>query len=127
MIDLPKGWLSAAMSEQGATWRRVPAWIKASFGLPPVPASMNINDNVKVKLTKLGFEIHRQEFDDTWRDMGYGIKPPVSYTRPTVDKDGYSTFQLWVFMATFGPYIHMAQDPLFEDNEIAVDGMSGVT
>jgi hypothetical protein len=65
----------------------------------------NINDDVKVKLTPVGFEIHRKYW-----------APYTSndYIPPRVDDEGYSTFQLWDLMVIFGSHIHMWGNNPFE-------------
>lgn len=56
----------------------------------------NINDNVKVKLTPLGWELHRKYWTPFCTD---------GYIPPTADANGYVTFQLWDLMAQYGPHI----------------------
>jgi hypothetical protein len=62
---------------------------------------MNINDTVRVRLTKAGL----------------ACRDPHEYWSPT-ELAGY--WQLWRLMAVFGRHIHMGlYPPLFEMNDIA--------
>ena len=60
----------------------------------------NINDEIQVKLNDKGREIYLHAFDDV----------PEQFRRvrlPEEDAEGYSKFQMWVFMQIFGPHINM--------------------
>lgn len=61
----------------------------------------NINHNIKVRLTDLGRAIHEKQHDTVLGNMRY--KYP--YNPPKEDENGWSKWQLWDFMATFGPYM----------------------
>lgn len=70
----------------------------------------NINEEVMVRLTDAGRkELERQaeEFRQAVPDMG-------SYTPRKEDSEGFSTFQLWVLMETFGHMLGMTADVPFE-------------
>jgi hypothetical protein len=74
---------------------------------------VNINDTVKVKLNDRGFEIHK----NMWEPFYNTIK--TTYVPPFKDKDGYSTFQLWSLMETYGPHISLGSlAPFDTDIEI---------
>jgi hypothetical protein len=63
---------------------------------------ININTSVRVKLTDEGRRIHRAQHDKL-----YAFVPnPYTYRAPPEDSDGWSTWQLWVLMNTFGPKLH---------------------
>lgn len=73
--------------------------------------TFNINENVAVRLTPLGKAIHRQQFDDfTQRYPKAGFE----YRTPTEDEEGYSTFQMWSIMQTFGSHIGLLKPEPFE-------------
>lgn len=57
----------------------------------------NINNKVRVRLTPRGREILGRE----------------KYLR-TEDEFGWSTWQLWVLMSTFGEHVGLGFDPPFE-------------
>lgn len=73
--------------------------------------TFNINENVAVRLTPLGEEIHRQRFDD-FKERHPEAK--LEYIAPTKDKEGWSTFQLWTLMQTFGSHIGLLRPEPFE-------------
>ena len=67
----------------------------------------NLNDEVWVKLNDKGKEIYLHSFDDV----------PEQFRRVTLpeeDAEGYSKFQMWVFMQVFGPHINMGFDLPFD-------------
>lgn len=61
----------------------------------------NINRTVKVRLTEHGRAIHRKNHDEL---MGE-IASEYPYTPPVEDSAGWSTWQMWVLMREFGPFI----------------------
>jgi hypothetical protein len=72
---------------------------------------LNINSNVKVKLTKFGKEYHKQRHIDFWSGcQGNGFP----YVPPKEDADGYCEFQLWRLMEIFGSLCKMACELPFE-------------
>lgn len=79
----------------------------------------NLNDCVKVKLSDKGLELMRkehEEFEDVFAAKRGGKRKP--FTPPPVDKDGYSTWQLWHLMQTFGKHISLGLRTPFEDGNI---------
>ncbi len=57
--------------------------------MKPIP--FNLNDNVKVKLTVKGLDILREEHEYLSRHV-----PSLGeFVPPSIDSDGYSSFQLW--------------------------------
>ena len=63
----------------------------------------NLNDNVKVKLTEKGLNILRVDHDE----LRTHVPSLREFTPPTVDSEGYSTFQLWDLMERFGNQMYM--------------------
>lgn len=61
----------------------------------------NINHCIKVKLTDLGRKIHKENYERVLGKMLY--KYP--YQPKAEDKNGWSKWQAWDFMATFGPHV----------------------
>lgn len=61
----------------------------------------NINDYVKVKLTDHGREIHKQQYEQWFKDM-----PWYEYTPPQEDAEGWSKWQMWDLMQTFGAVLY---------------------
>ena len=69
-------------------------------------AKANLNDYIKVKLTEYGRMIYRESF------VRLGLQEP----KINVDEDGYTRFQIWVFMQTFGDKMRMACELPCETN-----------
>lgn len=64
----------------------------------------NINEHVKVKLTKEGIAELKRQHDEL-----YSHFPKVErhkFIHPSVDSEGYTTFQMWDLMSQLG---HMMQ------------------
>ena len=78
--------------------------------------SLSLNDRIKVRLTPLGVTIFYHQYDDLLKDHPQitSIKPKL----PHIDKDGYTSFQLWCFIELYGDYIGMGQEQVIEDNRI---------
>jgi hypothetical protein len=68
-------------------------------------AEFNINDMIKVKLTERGLNIHKQYHLDLLGNLDIS-------TVPEVDASGYSEFQMWEFMAIFGPHMYNGCKPI---------------
>lgn len=79
---------------------------------------ININEYVKVKLTDYGKEIFYHQYDNLNKTYGKEIIKP-SY--PTVDSDGYTSFQLWYFMNLYGRHIDMGVKNVIEPLEIVFE------
>lgn len=70
----------------------------------------NINNYVMVKLTDYGRNELQRQHDELVKTTGY----KGAYQPPKTDSDGYSKFQLWDLMATFGHMIFNGCNPPFE-------------
>jgi hypothetical protein len=70
---------------------------------------VNVNDYVKVKLTEKGHEILKSQHDELREYASY----LGDYIEPKTDDAGFTKFQLWTLMETFGPYIGMCKSPPF--------------
>jgi hypothetical protein len=62
----------------------------------------NINNYIKVRLTDRGRAVHRENYERLFH--GHLIEK-YPYQPPAEDKDGWSKWQAWDFMASFGPYM----------------------
>lgn len=71
----------------------------------------NVNNKVRVKLTEMGRAIHRSQHDDLIAQVP-GLT--MRYTPPKEDAEGWSEWQMWHLMETFGPHICMGCEPPFE-------------
>lgn len=62
----------------------------------------NIDNNVKVKLTEYGKDILREQHNSLYKT----INVKKEFKLPPEDDNGYSEWQLWNLMATFGDWIN---------------------
>ena len=74
--------------------------------------SFNINETVKVRLTKYGKELHKQQWEDFWNSVGRLKEFP--YTPPIEDENGYVQFQMWDLMEKFGNHCGLCKELAFE-------------
>jgi hypothetical protein len=61
----------------------------------------NVNDEVRVKLTSFGRSIHRLQWEareQSVRELLGAYEPPIE------DSEGWSTWQLWELMHSFGAH-----------------------
>lgn len=83
---------------------------------------MNINEHVKVKLTEYGIKILKARHDELnkriWERGGRGLG---EFTIKK-DEEGYTTFQLWSLMNTFGDVLTMGFEIPFETDIIFTKG-----
>lgn len=73
--------------------------------------AVNVNKNVRVKLTDRGREIHRQNFD---KFLALCPGFPYAYRQPEEDADGWSNWHIWELMSEFGNQMHMGMPLPFE-------------
>lgn len=72
----------------------------------------NLNYLIKVKLTDHGKDIYYHQYDGLLAEYPK-LKFKPHY--PEVDENGFSTFQLWMFIELYGPYIGMCKEAVIED------------
>ena len=72
----------------------------------------NINDSVKVRLTKFGKDLHKKQWEDFWSSCGRLNEFP--YDPLKTDPDGYVEFQMWNLMQDFGSYCGLCKEIPFE-------------
>lgn len=82
---------------------------------------LNLNQHVKVKLTDLGKDIYYHQYDSLIEVMKARGVNTITPSYPPVDKDGYSTMQLWCFIELYGPHIGMCKPNVIEDLYIYID------
>ena len=78
----------------------------------------NINDNVRVKLTPKGKAHYLHKHEEM---VGFTGQDPFPFEPKKEDKDGWSTWQLWDLMNTFGDEMRLGATACFEDNEILLE------
>lgn len=71
----------------------------------------NINHEVEIKLTERGRRYLAWRHDK-WLREHPNVNLP--YCAKQEDPDGWSRWQLWTLMETFGPDTHIGMDLLFE-------------
>lgn len=72
-----------------------------------ITIELNINDTVKVKLTAHG--------------KALAIKAGYDNRVLTIDKDGYSSWQLWVLMSVLGEHLYNGATNAIESNIIRIE------
>ena len=77
----------------------------------------NVNNRIKVKLTKYGKSILEREVADTMSMLKTLDFSDEYFPYPEND-DGYTEFQLWNFMRIFGNYFAVGSPLIIENNEI---------
>ena len=66
----------------------------------------NINEIVKVKLTDFGVKVLKQSY------TRYGLES----LKIIKDEEGYTKFQMWELMSTYGKYMGLARENVFDLN-----------
>ena len=73
----------------------------------------NINENVMVKLTDVGREIHKKAHDDFCENFPSVSDDIKEYHPKKEDIQGWSEWQLWSLMEMFGSHIGLGVEPPF--------------
>ena len=82
----------------------------------------NANQTVKVKLTDLGVQILREQYEELNKNLlKHGHSRLGHFVLP-LDEDGYYKCQLWYLMQKFGNYMKMGADNPFELDMVFIDG-----
>jgi hypothetical protein len=71
----------------------------------------NINEIVLAKLTDHGRAVHASDHAIFWAQHG---KPAMEYRPPKEDAEGWSRWQMWDLMRSFGQHTGLAMPPCFE-------------
>jgi hypothetical protein len=69
--------------------------------------TFNVNEYIKVRLTDRGRKLHKDQHDRTYPGF---LAKKYPYQPPQEDKDGWSRWQAWHFMASFGAYMGCGSD-----------------
>lgn len=78
------------------------------------PTNINLNDQIKVKLTPLGAEIYYHQYDELNKNIKANGGTPLEAIMPQIDKDGYTKFTLWHFMELYGQHFGMCKPNVIE-------------
>ena len=73
---------------------------------------LNINYDIKAKLTDYGVDILKARHKQLIEVSQGAYNQP--FTLPSTDENGYSTFQMWIFMQIFGPHLQAGFEIPFE-------------
>lgn len=84
----------------------------------------NVNHEVRVKLTDLGRQIHKDLFTQYHADFKSEALYREEYVPPVEDADGWSTWQLWYLMQTFGNCCSECRIPFETEIDILCDMLS---
>lgn len=71
---------------------------------------INLNERIKVKLTATGIKAYVDYMNEPNVVAKHGQPVKTKYLLPTIDDEGYTTFQLWEFMSIFGQYFYMGNN-----------------
>ena len=74
----------------------------------------NINETVRVRLTDFGRKVHRERFRKL--NAQIPLSADLKYTPPKEDDEGWSEWQMWVLIDTFGEHIGMCKQQPFQTN-----------
>lgn len=72
----------------------------------------NINDYVRVRLTDFGRKVHRERFRKL--NAQIPLHADLKYTPPKEDENGWSEWQMWCLIDTFGEHVGMCKEQPFE-------------
>ena len=86
------------------------------------PTKLNLNEQVKVKLTPLGAEIYYHQYDELNKKIKENGGTQLEPIMPEIDKDGFTKFTLWHFMELYGEHIGMCKPNVIEPLEIVYCG-----
>ena len=79
-------------------------------------AKVNLNTTIHVKLTQKGIDILEKKYNTIFQDF-----PDMPSRKVQVSENGYTTFQLWQFIADFGEHTYMGMLDLPFATDIIVD------
>lgn len=79
---------------------------------------INLNNQIYVKLTKVGEEIY---YDYIKKINDYYGREIIDKYTPDYEDGGYAKFQLWEFMNIYGNYISMGFPNVIEPLDIYVE------
>jgi hypothetical protein len=73
----------------------------------------NVNDYVKVQLTEHGRAVHRTQHELLLGHLPNRDRCEFPYSPPDEDEDGWSKWQLWSLLKTFGPHVWITGEMCF--------------
>lgn len=82
--------------------------------------SININNNIEVKLTEYGKQLYKQYYIDLFKHLPIS-KVESLMPKLKTNKKGISEFQLWDFMQLFGKHFSMGNKNIIDKNIIFIN------
>lgn len=82
------------------------------------PATISFGDKIRIKLTDLGRQVHRDWHTELFADARHGVVG--TYTPPPVGEDGCCEFFLWEVASIFGRKLYVGCQPPFEFSAVVV-------
>jgi hypothetical protein len=82
--------------------------------------SFNLNNWIKVKIYDEGYQLLADEHNKYCGKIPNWDTHTADYYKRMSDENGYSKFQAWDFIQTFGPYTRLGSMPPY-CNQILID------
>ena len=82
---------------------------------------LNLNSIIKIRLNDYGKDIYYCKNDELNKRIIARGGEPLERRYPEVDKDGFSSFQLWDFMAIYGPFSGLGYPEFWQDLNIYIE------
>ncbi|MDB5053136.1 MAG: hypothetical protein JWM44_1186 [Bacilli bacterium] len=82
----------------------------------------NFNDTVKVRLTELGIILERRKHDGLRESLKNISNHDIGDYVTTIDAEGYTSYEIWQLMYTFGKYMVMGSEEPFHGDMIITNG-----
>lgn len=82
---------------------------------PKKKRKVNLNERIAVKLTDFGKEVCFHRYDQLYKLTQKEVFKPKY---PKVDEEGYTTFQLWDFINTFGRFMEIGTPEVIQPLDI---------
>lgn len=79
-------------------------------------ADFNANHHVRVHLTDHGRAVHRRQHELLLGHLRAVARDEFPYVPPEEDEDGWSKWQMWSLLQTFGPHVWMTGELCFDLN-----------
>ena len=86
------------------------------------PTKINLNQQIKAKLTPFGVEIYYHQYDELNKKIKENGGTQLEPRMPEIDKDGFTKFTLWHFMELYGEHIGMCKPNVIEPLDIVYCG-----
>ena len=81
---------------------------------------INLNQQIKVKLTPFGVEIYYHQNDELNKKIKENGGTQLEPRMPEIDKDGFTKFKLWYFIELYGQHIGMCKPNVIEPINIII-------